>query len=58
MSGFVFNLNSVLFSKIPLAKAVFFVVDITHETWNQLGNWIFEASEAILGLNNEKTALV
>ena len=28
------------------------LVDVADETWNQLRNWVFEASEAILGLNS------
>ena len=32
------------------------VVDITPKSWNHLQTWIFEASEAILGLNSIETA--
>ena len=42
---------------LPLNIAVFFVVDITSQSWNHLHTWVLEASEAINGLNNEKTSL-
>jgi len=28
-------------------------VDIVTQSWNQLHDWLFEASETIVGLNND-----
>jgi len=42
--------------KTPLNKAVFFVVDMLRESWNPLHKWIYEAEEAISGLNSVETA--
>ena len=43
--------------KIPIVwMGILYCVDRTDETWNRLSNWIFEASEAILGLKSVEAA--
>jgi len=40
-----------------LINKAILAVDIADETWNHLHNWVFEASEAILGLKHLEPAL-
>ena len=45
-----------MYAKNTLINKGILRVDMLHESWNHLHDWVFEASEAISGLNGVEIA--